>query len=118
NLRGAFFRGIQALVPIVSARHGACRPKIMRAAWISPFDRRPFGRSQSRFLMTRVGSLIMAPSRSLSAARTIVRLVGDVARLVSGMVRSHAQLAAENLFLRSQEATRVVRGAAGEATSR
>src|SRR5262249_34026179 len=52
--------------------------------------------------MTRVGSWIMAPSRSRGAARRILRLVGDVARLVSGMVRSHAQLAAENLFLRKQ----------------
>lgn len=44
----------------------------------------------------------MGLSRSRTAARTILRLVGDLARFVSGAARSHAQLAAENLFLRKQ----------------
>jgi hypothetical protein len=52
--------------------------------------------------MIRVGSAIMARSRSRTAARTILRLIGDLARFVSRAGRSHAQLAAENLFLRKQ----------------
>jgi hypothetical protein len=34
--------------------------------------------------------------------RTIVRVAGDVLRFVSSTLRPHAQLAAENLFLRKQ----------------
>jgi len=41
-------------------------------------------------------------SRYRVAVRTIVRLVGDLVRFVSGAVRSRAQLSAENLFLRKQ----------------
>ena|SRR2546425_3873176 len=44
----------------------------------------------------------MSLSRSRTAAGMILRLVGGVARFVSAAVRSHAQLAAENLFLRKQ----------------
>jgi hypothetical protein len=44
----------------------------------------------------------MALSRSRAAVLTIVHLVGDVERFVSGAARSHAQLAAENVFLRKQ----------------
>jgi transposase InsO family protein len=44
----------------------------------------------------------MRPSRSRIAVRTILRLVGDLVRLVAGAVRSRAQLSAENLFLRKQ----------------
>src|SRR5215475_9591822 len=44
----------------------------------------------------------MAQSRSHAAAGSILRLVGDLMRYVSGGLRSHAQLAAENLFLRKQ----------------
>jgi hypothetical protein len=48
-------------------------------------------------------------SRSCAAVRTILRLVGDVVRFVSEATRSHAQLAAENLFLRKQLALYVER---------
>jgi putative transposase len=51
----------------------------------------------------------MALSRSRTAAGTILRLVGDVARFVSAAVRSHGQLAAENLFLRKQLALHMER---------
>jgi transposase InsO family protein len=44
----------------------------------------------------------MRLSRSRVAVRTILRLVGDLVRLVAGAVRSRAQLSAENLFLRKQ----------------
>jgi putative transposase len=44
----------------------------------------------------------MPRSRSRAAANTILRLVRDLLRFVSGAVRSHAQFAAENLFLRKQ----------------
>jgi putative transposase len=44
----------------------------------------------------------MALSRSRTAARTILGLVGDLARFASSAAQSHAQLAAENLFLRKQ----------------
>jgi transposase InsO family protein len=44
----------------------------------------------------------MAQSRSHLSVRTIVRVAGDVLRFVSSTLRSHAQLAAENLFLRKQ----------------
>src|SRR5438874_6560745 len=44
----------------------------------------------------------MSLSRSRAAVRTILHLVGDVVRFVSEAARSHAQLAAENLFLRKQ----------------
>ena len=44
----------------------------------------------------------MPLSRARAAARTILRLIRDFLRFVSGAVRSHAQLAAENLFLRKQ----------------
>src|SRR6266568_676264 len=50
----------------------------------------------------RVGSAAMGLSRSSTAVRTILRLVGDAVRFVSEAARSHAQLAAENLFLRKQ----------------
>ncbi len=42
----------------------------------------------------------MIQSRSCAAVRTVVRLAGDAIRLLSTVVRSHAHLAAENLFLR------------------
>src|SRR5262245_40107550 len=44
----------------------------------------------------------MTPSRSRVCVRTIRRVAADVLRFVSSMLRSHAQLAAENLFLRKQ----------------
>ena len=53
----------------------------------------------------------MAQSRSRAAVRTVLRIAGDVLRLVSAAVRSHAQLAAENLFLRKQLALYVERQA-------
>src|SRR5919197_5103069 len=47
--------------------------------------------------------------RSRAAAITILRIVGDVARFASVALRSRAQLAAENLFLRKQLALYVER---------
>src|SRR5262245_3154989 len=44
----------------------------------------------------------MRRCRSCVVNRTILRLVGDLLRLVTGAVRSRAQLSAENLFLRKQ----------------
>jgi len=44
----------------------------------------------------------MPVSRARFAVCTILRLVDDLVRLVVGVVRSRAQLAAENLFLRKQ----------------
>ena len=51
----------------------------------------------------------MAKSRSGAALRTILRIACDLLRLVSAAGRSHAQLAAENLFLRKQLALYVER---------
>jgi len=51
----------------------------------------------------------MIQSRSRAAVRTVVRLAGDAIRLLSTVVRSHAHLAAENLFLRKQLALYVER---------
>jgi putative transposase len=51
----------------------------------------------------------MAQSRSRAALRTVLRLTCDVLRLVSAAARSHAELAAENLFLRKQLALYVER---------
>jgi len=51
----------------------------------------------------------MSQSRSRAAARTVLRIIGDVVRLASAVMRSHAQLAAENLFLRKQLALYVER---------
>src|SRR5262249_54177122 len=51
----------------------------------------------------------MSWSRFRSVAGTLVRLCSDVARFVSATVRSHAQLAAENLFLKKQLALYVER---------
>src|SRR5438093_8881176 len=51
----------------------------------------------------------MARSRSRAALRTLLRIAGDLLRLVSAAGRSHAQLAAENLFLRKQLALYVER---------
>jgi hypothetical protein len=53
----------------------------------------------------------MTQSRSRAAVRTVLRIAGDVLRLVSIAVRSHTQLAAENLFLRKQLALYVERQA-------
>jgi len=39
-----------------------------------------------------------------SLLRTALRIIGDLLRLGSSALRSHAQLAAENLFLRKQMA--------------
>src|SRR5438445_13759124 len=43
-------------------------------------------------------------SRPLAALRTALRIPCDFLRLVSAGVRSHSQIAAENLFLRKQRA--------------
>src|SRR5262245_5566413 len=51
----------------------------------------------------------MSRSRSRAALLTLLRVLGDVARFFSAIVRSHAQLAAENLFLRKQLALYVER---------
>src|SRR5882672_8108490 len=51
----------------------------------------------------------MAQSRSRAALQTVLRLACDLLRLVSATGRSHAQLAAENLFLRKQLALYVER---------
>ena len=51
----------------------------------------------------------MAQSRSRVAFRTILRIACDLLRLVSAAVRSHAHLAAENLFLRKELALYVER---------
>jgi putative transposase len=51
----------------------------------------------------------MAQSRSRAALRTIRRIARDLLRLVLAAVRSHAELAAENLFLRKQLALYVER---------
>lgn len=51
----------------------------------------------------------MSRSRSRAAARTVLRIIGDLGRFASTAVRSHAQLAAENLFLRKQLALYVER---------
>jgi putative transposase len=44
----------------------------------------------------------MALSRCCSPVRTVQRTAGDLWRLVAAAARSHAQLTAENLFLRKQ----------------
>ena len=44
----------------------------------------------------------MSRSRSRAAALTTLRIIGDVTRFASAAVRSRAQVAAENLFLRKQ----------------
>src|SRR5712691_2184585 len=51
----------------------------------------------------------MAQARSRAALRTILRIACDLLRLVSAAARSHARLAAENLFLRKQLALYVER---------
>jgi hypothetical protein len=51
----------------------------------------------------------MAQSRSRAALRTVLRFACDILLLVSAAARSHAQLAAENLFLRKQLAMYVER---------
>ena len=51
----------------------------------------------------------MAQSRSCTAVRTVLRVASDVLRLLLTVRRSHAQLAAENLFLRKQLALYVER---------
>jgi putative transposase len=51
----------------------------------------------------------MAQSRCRAAVRTVLRIACDLLRLLSAAVRSHAQLAAENLFLRKQLALYVER---------
>src|SRR5262245_50288564 len=53
----------------------------------------------------------MSRPRSRIAACTNLRIVGEVVRFASAAVRSHAQLAAENLFLRKQLALYVERQA-------
>jgi transposase InsO family protein len=53
----------------------------------------------------------MAHSRSRAALRTVPRIAGDLLRLISAAGRSHAALAAENLFLRKQLALYVERKA-------
>ena len=51
----------------------------------------------------------MALSHCSTLVRTVLRLAGDLVRLVAAAVRSHPQLAAENLFLRKQLALYVER---------
>jgi len=62
----------------------------------------------------------MVQSRSRAALRTVLRVACDLLRLASAAGRSHAQLAAENLFLKKQLALYVERqvkpGRADDAT--
>ena len=51
----------------------------------------------------------MSRFRSRAAARTVVRLCGDLARFAASVLRSQAHLAAENLFLKKQLALYVER---------
>jgi putative transposase len=51
----------------------------------------------------------MVQSRSRTALRTVLRIACDLLRLVSAAGRSHAQLAAENLFVKKQLALYVER---------
>src|SRR5262249_48269306 len=51
----------------------------------------------------------MSRSRARAAARTVVRLCGDLASFAAAAVRSHGHLAAENLFLKKQLALYVER---------
>jgi transposase InsO family protein len=51
----------------------------------------------------------MSRSPSRTVARTFLRIVADIVRFVGVSVRSHAQVAAENLFLRKQLALYVER---------
>src|SRR2546422_5067196 len=44
----------------------------------------------------------MALSQCCSPVRTVLRIADDLVRLTAAAARSHAQLAAENLFLRKQ----------------
>jgi putative transposase len=58
---------------------------------------------------SRTIAATMSRSRFRAAARTILRVLRDVPRLASMAMWSHAQLAAENLFLRKQLALYVER---------
>src|SRR6266850_7313952 len=51
----------------------------------------------------------MALSRCCSPFRTVLRIAGDLLRLAAAAARSHAQVTAENLFLRKQLALYVER---------
>jgi hypothetical protein len=51
----------------------------------------------------------MAPVRTLAALLTLQQLAGDLLRLLAACVRSHGQLATENLFLRKELALYVER---------
>jgi hypothetical protein len=51
----------------------------------------------------------MAQSRSRLEVRTIVRVLRDILRFASAMLRPRARLAAENLFLRKQLALYIER---------
>jgi putative transposase len=51
----------------------------------------------------------MAQSRSRAALRTVLRIACDCLRVISAAGRSHAHLAAENLFLRKPLALYVER---------
>jgi hypothetical protein len=53
----------------------------------------------------------MTQSRSRAVVQTLMRIAGDLLSLVPAAVRSHAHLAAENLFLRKQLALYVERQA-------
>jgi putative transposase len=44
----------------------------------------------------------MTLSQCCTPVRTVLHIAGDLVRLVAAAARSHAQLAAENLFLRKQ----------------
>src|SRR5216684_8526374 len=58
---------------------------------------------------TRVRFLSMAQSRGSTAVRVVLGVFIDTLRLLGLALRSHAQLAAENLFLRKQLALYVER---------
>src|SRR6266851_7609480 len=58
---------------------------------------------------TRVRFLSMAQSRGSTAVRVVLGVFIDTLRLLGLALRSHAQLAAENLFLRTQLALYVER---------
>src|SRR5262245_14170972 len=52
---------------------------------------------------------MMTRSRTRTAARTVLHILADVVRFVGAAARSHAQVAAENLFLRKQLALYIER---------
>jgi putative transposase len=68
-----------------------------------------FGRQLNGWILVESNARDSRRNRACTPVRTVLRIAGDLVRLVAAAAQSHARLAAENLFLRGELALYVER---------